>query len=118
METGRAPRTSATYLLVLLAALLTMLSGPSAAVHAGVVDLGSAAHIEGLSPHGDDATIRAASTEDDLDSSTSRDLPCEPESDPRLRWPSAAVDAPGPLLAIVASPWSGRSPPQASLRLT
>lgn len=115
MGTGRAPRTPATYLLVTLAALLTMLSGPSAAGHAEVADLGSAPQIEGLSPHGDDATTRCAFTEDDLDSSTSRDLPCRPESDPFLLRPAAAAAAPGPLFAVAASPWSGRSPPQASL---
>lgn len=115
MGTGRAPRRPATYLLVGWAALLTLLSGPSAAAHAEVADLGSAPHIEGMSPHGDDATTRVAFIEGDLDASTSGDLPACRGSEPHLRWPAAAVDALGPRFAVAASPWSGRAPPQASL---
>lgn len=117
MRTGRSRRTPAGYLLVLLAALLTMLSGPSAAVHAEGAGLRSAPHIEGLSPHGDEATTRAASTEDDLDSSAVAEPAWTPGPGPGLRWPSAAADATGPIFAVVASPWSGRSPPRASLPL-
>jgi len=115
MGTGCASRRSATYLLIVLAALLTVLSGPSAAVHSEVADPKSAPHIHGLSPHGDDATTRVASTEDDPASSTGRDQRCGPGPDPRLRWLFAAAAALGPPFAVTASPWSGRSPPQAGL---
>ncbi len=117
MGTARAPRSPAVYLLVILAALLTIVSGPSAAAHAEVFELASGPHIEGVSPHGDEATIRAKASEADLDSTAAAEPAWAPEPGSRFRGHSAAADARGPAFAVAASPGSGRSPPQARSHL-
>lgn len=115
MGIAGSPRSPAAYLLVILSALLTMLSGPSAAAHADIADPGSSPHIEGLSPHGDEARARSAAIDDDPVFSVAEGQAGGHGSLPSLPRPCAAADALGPPFAVAASPWSGRSPPQARL---
>jgi len=102
-------------LLLLLVVLIALLSGPSAAAHSTVADIGSGPHIEGLSPHGDEATIRASNwpafAADAVVSPAAVDIPSRPPPAHRLRWINAPANAYGSTWAVAASPWSGRSPP-------
>jgi len=120
MEIARPPGSAAASLLFVLAALIALVSGPSAAVHSAA-DRGSVPHIEGMSPHGDDATTRTTNRRtpgaDDLTSAPAVETRRASLLGQDLSEIRVASDAVLPTWAVAASPGSGRSPPPVDPRL-